>query len=131
MKLKRVAFVFLLALQAGLCGCSTRATDAALHRIDVVVTSEVIHIGHSINRSPQGGITHDLWYDGCRALITSEPGRKPLLIWWSNNEIEGTPYTFSNGTPYQIEYRGSLGNGPLDQTGRCLRVTQIISSKQK
>ncbi len=131
MKLKNVAFVLLVALQAGLCGCRVRATNGAVHSIDVMVTSEVIHIGHSINRSSQGGITHDSWYDGCRALITSEPGRKPLLIWWSNDEIKDTPYAFSNGVPYRIDYTGNLGAGPMDQTGRCLRVTQITSSKKK
>jgi hypothetical protein len=131
MKPKTVVVVLLLVFHAGLCICSAQATNTAVQHIDVLVTSEVIHIGHSINHSTQGGITHDFWYDGCRALIASEPGRKPLLIWWCNNEIKGTPYTFSNGVPYRIDFKGSLDTGPLDQTGRCLRVTQIISSKKK
>lgn len=131
MNLKALAILLVFAFHAGLSAYSAQATNAAVQRIDVLVTSEVIHVGHSINRSPQGGIVHNFWYDGCRALITSEPGRKPLLIWWSNNEIKGTPYAFSNGVPYRIEYTGNLGAGPLAETGRCLRVTQITSSKKK
>ncbi len=131
MKLKAIAVVLLLTLCAELSACSAQPTNTPVRRIDVVVTSGTIHLGHSINRSPQSGITHDFWYDGCRALITSEPGRKPLLIWWANNENKGTQHSFSNGAPYRIDYTGSLGAGPLDQTGRCLRVTQIISSKRK
>ena len=131
MKLKAIAVVLLLTLHVELSAWSAQATKAPVRRIDVLVTSGTIHLGHSINRSSQGGITHDFWYDGCRALITSDPGRKPLLIWWSNNEIKGTPHSFSNGVPYRIEYTGNLGAGPLDQTGKCLRVTQIISSEKK
>jgi len=131
MKTKAVTVLFFVILHAGWYECTAQTTNAAVHRMDVLVTSEVIHLGHTINRSPKGGITHDFWYDGCRALITSEPGRKPLLIWWSNNEIKSTPHTFSNGVSYRVEYRGSLGSGPLEQTGLCLRVTQILSSKKK
>ena len=131
MKLSAIAVVLLLTLHAGLCPCSAQATNAAVHRADVLVTSDVIHLGHTIDRFPQGGLVHNFWYYGCRAVITSEAGRKPLVIWWSNNEIKGTPYAFSNGVPYRIEYTGNLGNGPFGQTGRYLRVTQITSSKKK
>lgn len=124
------AVMLLLYLQATSCVCVAGDATGSVHRITVVVTSEVIHVGHSINRSRHGGITHDFWYDGCWAQITSSRTQEPLLVWWSNNEIKGTPYTFSNGLPYQIEYHGTLNDGPLDQTGRCLRVTQILSSKQ-
>ena len=114
-------FVMLIALGTW----SASAQTNTVQHITVSITSTVQHLGHSINRSQIGTISHDSWFGGIKGSITSN--NEPLLIWWCNLDLSESRHSFQQAGVYKIEYQGVLDDCPLAYTGNCLRVTKILS----
>jgi hypothetical protein len=86
------------------------------------------HLGHSFARAG-GTHYHPHWIDGCRGRIVGT-GEK-FVVWWNNNEIKDTPFTFEAGATYDICYEGKLEDAVMGYKGKCLHVRRLVSVKAR
>ncbi|MHC4505719.1 MAG: hypothetical protein ACYTFI_20635, partial [Planctomycetota bacterium] len=54
-----------------------------------------------------------------------------FVVWWNNNEIKDTPFTFEAGATYDICYEGKLEDAVMGYKGKCLHVRRLVSVKAR
>lgn len=119
MKMKTLAFALSLG---ALFGCmSTRDGQVGERAVEIEVVGAREHLGH--DTSTEG--VHSVWCDGVRArdVKTGEP----LVVYWINFRIEGTPYRFEQGRRYLVRFKGGEGEGVMGYAGRCIDLEQVTS----
>ena len=120
MRAKMIVLMVVLVAHAG-CESERPTNDgnADPRTLEIVVVESEEHLGHNILETGE----HTVWIDGCTARIVESD--EPFVIYWVNNAIKDSSWSFETGKTYRLRYSGDLETGVMGYQGKCIDVSQV------